>query len=139
MAESCTGGLITDRMTDVPGSSQYFERGAVSYSNDSKHTDLGVPLSLLRQHGAVSKEVAEAMAFGIRVTANVDIGISTTGIAGPTGGSPDKPVGLVWIGYSDRNQTIALRFSLGEDRRRIKERAAQAALELVRRKLLKLV
>ena len=139
VAESCTGGLITDRMTDVPGSSQYFERGAVSYSNDSKHTDLGVPLSLLRQHGAVSKEVAEAMAFGIRVTANVDIGISTTGIAGPTGGSPDKPVGLVWIGYSDRNQTIALRFSLGEDRRRIKERAAQAALELVRRKLLKLV
>lgn len=138
VAESCTGGLIADRITNVPGSSNYFERGIVSYSNESKVADLGVPLALIHHHGAVSREVAEAMAFGIRVKANADIGLSTTGIAGPTGGSAEKPVGLVWIGYSDRNGILALRFNFGDDRRRVKERASQAALELVRRKLLKL-
>jgi nicotinamide-nucleotide amidase len=138
VAESCTGGLIADRITNVPGSSNYFERGIVSYSNESKVADLGVPLALIYHHGAVSREVAEAMAFGIRVKANADIGLSTTGIAGPTGGSAEKPVGLVWIGYSDRHGTLALRFNFGDDRRRVKERASQAALELLRRKLLKL-
>jgi nicotinamide-nucleotide amidase len=138
VAESCTGGLIADRLTNVPGSSNYFERGMVTYSNDSKMAELGVPRAEIEMHGAVSREVAEAMAFGVRTKSNTDIGISTTGIAGPTGGTEDKPVGLVWIGYSDRCETIALRFVLGSDRRTFKERAAQAALDLVRRKLLKI-
>ncbi len=138
VAESCTGGLIADRLTNVPGSSAYFERGLIVYSNESKIAELGVPEGVLKSHGAVSREVAEAMAFGIRTKANVDIGLSTTGIAGPTGGTTEKPVGLVWIGYSDRNETLALKFNFGDDRRRTKERAAQAALELVRRRVLKM-
>lgn len=138
VAESCTGGLIADRLTNVPGSSDYFERGVVVYSNASKVVLLGVPPSLIEHHGAVSREVAEAMAEAIRKHANTSIGISTTGIAGPTGGSEQKPVGLVWIGYSDEQGTLALRFQLGEGRRRVKERASQAALELLRRKLLKI-
>ncbi len=136
IAESCTGGLIANRITDVPGSSAYFERSYVTYSNDSKMADLGVPSELIRRHGAVSREVAEAMARCVRLKANTDIGLSTTGIAGPTGGSPEKPVGLVWIGYSDRSVTLALKFNFGDNRQRTKERASQAALELVRRKLL---
>jgi len=138
VAESCTGGLIADRITNVSGSSNYFERGIVTYSNGSKISELGVPRSAIAQHGAVSREVAEAMAFGIRTKSNTDIGVSTTGVAGPTGGSPEKPVGLVWIGYSDKSQTIALRFNFASDRRTFKERTSQAALDLVRRKLLKL-
>jgi nicotinamide-nucleotide amidase len=86
----------------------------------------------------VSQQVAEAMAFGIRTKSNSDIGISTTGIAGPKGGSAEKPIGLVWIGYSDKDETFALKFNFGGDRRIIKERTAQAALELVRRRMLKI-
>jgi nicotinamide-nucleotide amidase len=138
VAESCTGGLITDRLTNVPGSSRYVERGYIVYSNASKVQELGVSSQLLRQHGAVSREVAEAMAFGARTKANADVGISTTGIAGPAGGTAEKPVGLVWIGYSDREETTALRFQFGNDRRRVKERASQTALDVVRRKLLKM-
>lgn len=138
VAESCTGGLIADRITDVPGSSNYFERSYVTYSNEAKSADLGVPSSLILQHGAVSREVAEAMAACVRTKSNSDIGLSTTGIAGPSGGSEEKPVGLVWIGYSDRTETLALRFNFGDNRRRTKERASQAALELLRRKLLKI-
>jgi nicotinamide-nucleotide amidase len=136
VAESCTGGLIADKITNVSGSSQYFERGVVAYSNQSKVDLLAVPEELIRAHGAVSKEVAEAMAEGVRRAARTHIGLSTTGIAGPTGGTPEKPVGLVWIGYSDAAATMAVRFQFGDERRRIKERAAQAALDLVRRKLL---
>lgn len=138
IAESCTGGLIADRITDVSGSSNYFERGLITYSNESKISELGVPAELIQQHGAVSREVAEAMASGVRAKSGVDIGLSTTGIAGPTGGSPEKPVGLVWIGYSDRRETFALKFNFGDQRRRVKERAAQTALELLRRRLLKI-
>jgi len=138
VAESCTGGLIADRITNVPGSSNYFERSYVTYSNESKLADLGIASSLLLHHGAVSREVAEAMAACARTKSNSDIGLSTTGIAGPSGGSEEKPVGLVWIGYSDRTGTLALRFNFGDNRRRTKERAAQAALELLRRKLLKI-
>ncbi|HWP82770.1 MAG TPA: competence/damage-inducible protein A [Bacteroidota bacterium] len=138
VAESCTGGLIADRITNAPGSSRYFDRALITYSNESKVEELGVPESLIRDFGAVSREVAEAMAFGVRTKSNTDIGISTTGIAGPTGGTAEKPVGLVWIGYSDKNETLALRFNFGDDRRRFKERASQAALELLRRKILKL-
>lgn len=138
VAESCTGGLLADRITNTSGSSRYFERGLVTYSNESKIYELGVPQSLIAQHGAVSREVAEAMAFGVRTKANTDIGLSTTGIAGPTGGTTEKPVGLLWIGYSDAEETLALRFDFGTDRRRFKERGAQAALELLRRRLLKI-
>lgn len=138
VAESCTGGLIADRITDISGSSVYFDRGTVTYSNKSKIELLGVPPELIDIHGAVSKEVAEAMARGVRRVAGTDIGLSTTGIAGPTGGTPEKPVGLVWIGYADASTSLALRFNFGDDRRRTKERASQAALELVRRRLLKI-
>jgi len=138
VAESCTGGLITDRITNVSGSSAYFERGVVAYSNESKTQVLGVPEELIRQHGAVSKEVAQAMASGIRSVAGTDIGLSTTGIAGPTGGTQEKPVGLVWIGYADKAGSLALRFNFGQFRLNTKNRAAQAALELVRRKLLRI-
>jgi nicotinamide-nucleotide amidase len=138
VAESCTGGLIADKITDVPGSSNYFERGIISYSNQSKIENLGVPKELIEANGAVSSEVAKAMAQGVRQVSGTDIGISTTGIAGPTGGSAEKPIGLVWIGYSDKNETLAVKFNFGDDRRRVKERAAQAALELVRRRLLKI-
>lgn len=138
VAESCTGGLLANRITNVPGSTAYFERGLICYSNDSKLSELGVPADDIGRFGAVSREVAEAMASGVRTKSNTSIGLSTTGIAGPTGGSPEKPVGLVWVGYSDQSGTIALRFNFGEGRQRIKERASQAALELVRRKLLKM-
>ncbi len=138
VSESCTGGLVADRITDVSGSSNYFQQGLVTYSNPSKVDILGVPSLLLEQHGAVSREVAEAMASSIRRVARTDIGLSTTGIAGPTGATSTKPIGLVWIGYSDAESTFATRFQFGGDRRRVKERAAQAALELLRRKLLKI-
>jgi nicotinamide-nucleotide amidase len=135
IAESCTGGLIADRITNVSGSSRYFERGIITYSNKAKIDLLGVSAALIEQHGAVSKEVAEAMAAGIRRTAGTDIGLSTTGIAGPTGGTSEKPVGLVWVGYSDHDETLALKFNFGDHRLLVKERAVQAALELVRRRV----
>ncbi len=136
VAESCTGGLIADKLTDVSGSSVYVDRAMVTYSNRSKTELLGVPEELLARVGAVSQEVAEAMASGARQKSGTDIGLSTTGIAGPTGGSAEKPVGLVWIGYSDASRTIARRYLFGEGRARVKERAAQAGLELVRRMVL---
>jgi len=136
IAESCTGGLIADRITNVPGSSKYFERGIVAYSNEAKIQILGVPEELIKNHGAVSREVAEAMAKGVREISGADIGISTTGIAGPTGATPTKPIGLIWIGYSDKNETFAKEFRFGDDRLENKQRAAQMALEILRRKLL---
>ncbi len=136
IAESCTGGLIAHRITQVSGSSRYFDRGVVAYSNRSKTDLLGVPEQLISRYGAVSAEVAKAMAQGIRTPS--DIGIATTGIAGPTGGTPDKPVGLVWIGYADAQETLAIKFHFGDHRQVTKERASSAALELLRRKLLKI-
>jgi nicotinamide-nucleotide amidase len=138
VAESCTGGMIANRITNVSGSSAYFNRAFVTYSDNSKTELLSVPKELIRAHGAVSREIAEAMAVGARANAGVDIALSTTGIAGPTGGTAEKPVGLVWIGYADANGAMALKFNFGEDRLRFKERASQAALELLRRKLLKI-
>jgi nicotinamide-nucleotide amidase len=138
VAESCTGGMIANRITNVSGSSAYFNRAFVTYSDNSKTELLSVPKEFIRAHGAVSREVAEAMAVGARANAGVDIALSTTGIAGPTGGTAEKPVGLIWIGYADANGAMALKFNLGEHRLRFKERASQAALELLRRKLLKL-
>ncbi|MDI6779897.1 MAG: competence/damage-inducible protein A [Bacteroidota bacterium] len=136
VAESCTGGLIANRITNVPGSSKYFERGIVTYSNRSKTDLLGVPENLIIKHGAVSEEVAKAMAAGIRELSKTDIGISTTGIAGPTGATPDKPLGLVWIGYADSKNLIAKKYLFGDDRVRVKIRSSQAAMELVRRIIL---
>jgi nicotinamide-nucleotide amidase len=135
-AESCTGGMIADRITNIAGASEFFLRGYITYSNLSKTEDLAVPVELLERHGAVSREVAEAMALGARKAAGSDIGLSATGIAGPTGGSDEKPVGTVWIGYSDDDATFALQFHYADNRLRFKERASQAALELLRRRLL---
>ena len=136
VAESCTGGLIADRLTNVSGSSAYVERGLVAYSNRSKIMLLGVREELIERHGAVSREVAEAMAAGVLRTAGTDIGISTTGIAGPTGGTPEKPVGMVWIGYADSRDVFAVKFMFGDVRLLVKQRASQAALELVRRRIM---
>jgi len=130
--------MIAHILTNVPGSSAYFDRGVVTYSNKSKTQILNVPAQLIEQHGAVSSEVAKEMARGIRTISGTSIGLSTTGIAGPSGGSPEKPVGLVWIGYADTEDCTALKFQFGNDRIRIKERASFAAIELVRRKLLKI-
>jgi nicotinamide-nucleotide amidase len=138
IAESCTGGLVATKITDVSGSSNYFMQGIVAYSNESKVELLGINEELIQRHGAVSKEVAEAMAQGVRRVAGTDIGISTTGIAGPTGATETKPVGLVWVGYSDTETTLAVKFNLGDGRKRVKERATQATLEVLRRKLLKI-
>lgn len=138
VAESCTGGLIAHRITNVPGSSKYFMRGFVTYSNASKVEELGIADELLEHHGAVSKEVAESMAVGAREKAGTDIALSCTGIAGPSGGTDEKPVGLCFIGYSDKQTSSALRFNFGDHRIRFKDRASQAALELLRRKILKI-
>lgn len=102
-AESCTGGLIAASCTEIPGSSQWFDRGYVTYTNQAKHDMLGVPLELIEKHGAVSKEVVEAMALGAfqKSGGKNRIAISVSGIAGPDGGTPEKPVGTVWIGYAD--------------------------------------
>ena len=126
--------MIGHRLTQISGSSEYFFEGAVTYSNAAKHKRLGVPEDLLKNHGAVSEEVALAMAEGIRVSAGADIGLSVTGIAGPTGGTDQKPVGLTFIAVSDAAHSEC-RFIFHQDRGRNKERAAQAALDLLRRHL----
>ena len=136
VAESCTGGQIAGRITDVAGSSAYFERGIVAYSNRSKVDLLGVREEVLHRAGAVSKDVAEAMAEGVRARAGTTFGLSTTGIAGPAGGTAQKPVGLVWIGVADAEGAIASKFTFAGSRTLIKERASQAALELLRRRIL---
>ncbi len=137
VAESCTGGLIGMRLTEVAGSSAYFLEGAVTYSNEAKIRTLNVPADILEQHGAVSGETAEAMAKGIREKADSDYGISVTGIAGPGGGSDEKPVGTVFIGYSDRTRTKSITFTLPGDRNLIRWRSSQAALDYLRRQILK--
>ena len=132
VAESCTGGLIGHRLTNVSGSSEYFLEGAVTYSNEAKQARLGVDPSLIQTHGAVSEEVASAMAEGIRQHAGSDFGLAVTGIAGPTGGTPDKPVGLTYIAVTGVQGTRCEKFRFHQDRVRNKERAAQAALNLLR-------
>lgn len=132
VAESCTGGLIGHRLTQISGSSDYFLEGAVTYSNQAKNKRLGVKKELLEKHGAVSREVALAMAAGIRETAATDLGLSVTGIAGPTGGTKQKPVGLTFIAVSDGRKSDCQQFTFHQDRMRNKERAAQAALNLLR-------
>jgi nicotinamide-nucleotide amidase len=136
VAESCTGGLIAQRLTEVPGSSNYFMEGVVSYSNDAKVRLLGVPSDLIAEYGAVSAPVAEAMAEGVRERAGTDFGLSVTGIAGPGGGTQDKPVGLVFIALSDDAHTEHRKLLLPGDRQLIRWRASQAALDLLRRRLI---
>jgi len=137
LAESCTGGLIAQRLTEISGSSKYFIEGVVAYANEAKIRSLNVPAELIETRGAVSAEVAEAMAKGMRERAKTDYAVSLTGIAGPTGGSEEKPVGLVFIGYSDENETRSFKTILPGDRELVRWRASQAALEYLRRKILK--
>jgi len=134
-AESCTGGLISNRITDVPGSSRIFMEGVVSYSNRSKTLELNVRQAMLKKYGAVSSQVAVEMARGIRKKADVDIGIGITGIAGPSGGTKAKPAGLVYIALSRKNGTICRKFVFLGSRKEVKHQAAQAALNLVRLQL----
>lgn len=138
VAESCTGGLIGHRLTQVPGSSAYLDRVAVCYSNRAKTELLGVPEALIRRHGAVSTAVAAAMARGVRVRSGAGIGLSVTGIAGPAGGTEQKPVGLVYIGLDARRShgvhggSVTKEFRFHGTRDAIKLRASQAALNLLR-------
>lgn len=136
VAESCTGGLIAQRLTDVPGSSKYFIEGVVAYSNDAKTRTLGVEPVLLLEHGAVSAPVAEAMAEGIRKRSHTDFGLAITGIAGPGGGSEEKPVGLVYIALANDAQTEHRKIIIPGDRQLIRWRASQAALDLLRKRLI---
>jgi PncC family amidohydrolase len=129
IAESCTGGLICDRITDVPGSSDYFEGGMVNYSNESKARHLGVPLNDIKKYGAVSPQVAKKMAQGVRRAFNTTFGLSTTGVAGPTGGTKRSPIGRVFIGISNGKRSWVRKLDLKGSRREIKEKAAERSLE----------
>ena len=133
LAESCTGGFIGHRLTEVAGSSAYVDRGVTCYSNQSKIELVGVPSSVLKQYGAVSGPVAKAMAEGIRSGSGADLGLSVTGIAGPGGGTRSKPVGLVYVGLSVPRQSLTKAFRFHGDRKTVKLRASQAALDVLRR------
>jgi nicotinamide-nucleotide amidase len=135
VAESCTGGLLAKLLTDVPGSSKYFTCGWITYSNQAKTSELGVHADLIREHGAVSEQVARAMAMGARNKAGTNYAIGITGIAGPTGGTEQKPVGLVYIGVDSDNGCYTEQFLLSGNRRFIRLRAAQNVLNLLRLKL----
>ncbi len=136
VAESCTGGMIGALITNISGSSEYFERGVVTYSNRAKTELLGVPAELIERHGAVSSEVAAAMATGIRERAGTDIGLSVTGVAGPGGGTEQKPVGLVYIGLAGSRGVRTAEYRFLGDREQIRRRSAQMALDMVRRYLI---
>ena len=139
LAESCTGGLLAKRITDMAGSSAYFVEGFVTYSNRSKQRLLGVPHGLLIKHGAVSGPVARAMAEGVRKMAGSDYGLSVTGIAGPDGGTQEKPVGLVFVGLSTEDGTTAERLdfsAFGRSREAVRERSANKAFDLLRRRII---
>ena len=136
VAESCTGGLLAQRLTSVPGSSKYFIEGVVTYANDAKTRALGVKPILLMEYGAVSGPVAEAMAEGMRHRAETDFALSITGIAGPDGGTEEKPVGTVFIALASEVKTEHRKFTLPGDRNLVRWRASQAALDMLRRRLL---
>ncbi len=135
VAESLTGGLIAHRITQVPGASRYFDMGFVTYSNEAKTELLGVPPELLPRVGAVSEEVARAMAAGARLRAGSDLAVAVTGIAGPTGATKEKPVGLVYVGLATADDVRAERFQFPGDRRYVKRWTSQTALNLVRLEL----
>lgn len=136
VAESCTGGLISQRITSISGSSRYFVGGAITYSNDLKSSFAGVPPLMIQAHGAVSREVATAMAEGIRHDCNATIGVAVTGVAGPTGGTEEKPVGLVFHALHDGHRTDVIERKFMGDRDRIRRWAAQQALDMVRKHLI---
>jgi nicotinamide-nucleotide amidase len=135
VAESCSGGLLAERLTRNSGSSNFFLGGAVCYSNALKTSLAGVPATLIEEHGAVSQPVAQAMAEGIRARTGASLGVGITGIAGPTGGSPEKPVGLVFIGLADERGTQVREFRFPGNRSRVRQWAAQMALEMIRRRV----
>ncbi len=136
VAESCTGGYVAHTLTNVPGSSDWMAGGVVAYANRAKVDALGVSQEALRRHGAVSENVAAQMADGVRRRLGADVGLSTTGVAGPSGGTPEKPVGTVWIGYADAAGASARRLQLVQDRLLNKRLAAAALLDHARKKLL---
>ncbi len=130
VAESCTGGMLGHLITNVPGSSSYFSGGVIAYSNEVKMEILGVSAKTLKSAGAVSNKTVLEMARGVRAALNTDIGLSVSGIAGPDGGTDDKPVGTVWIGISTMIMENAEMFLFSGDRQKVKEQAAQSALQI---------
>jgi nicotinamide-nucleotide amidase len=135
-AESCTGGLIAAACTSVSGSSDWFERGVVSYSNQAKSELLGVPAELIARHGAVSGEVVAAMADGALARSRAQLALAVTGVAGPTGGSPGKPVGTVWLGLAMRDRATATRLlQLRGDRAAVRRQTVLHALQMLNRQL----
>ena len=134
-AESCTGGLIAQKITSVPGASECFDCGVVTYSNEQKHNLLGVSNETLKKYGAVSEQTALEMCKGVKNLANADFGISVTGIAGPGGGSPQKPVGTVWIGICGENIHKAEKFIFDGDRTQVREQTANTAMEMVEKEI----
>jgi len=138
IAESCTGGLISHRLTNIPGSSRYFRLGIVAYCNEAKKSILNVPNSLIRNKGAVSKEVAISIARGILKLSKTDISLGITGIAGPSGAGKTKPVGLVFIALTHRNKVVCERYHFKGRRLSIKKQASEAALNLLKNFIKKL-
>lgn len=136
-AESCTGGTIAQLITSIAGSSRYFKGAVVSYANEVKTNQLGVPKATINQQGAVSREVVEAMAAGVRKNLQTDFSLAVSGIAGPDGGTAEKPVGTVWIALADKKGVLSQRFHFGEHRGRNIRRSALAALNLLRLELIK--
>jgi nicotinamide-nucleotide amidase len=131
-AESCTGGLLAKMLTDIPGSSDFFKTGFITYSNQAKHELLGVPMELINEHGAVSEPVVLAMAQAARERGHADFALAISGIAGPSGGSPTKPVGTVCIALSHRDGTSARTFLFPGDREFVRDRSAKMALSMLR-------
>lgn len=131
LAESCTGGLVASRITDVPGSSAYFMAGFVTYSNEAKTRLLSVPDRIIARHGAVSNIVAERMAKGVLAVTGVDIGVSITGIAGPAGGSSEKPAGTVFIGLATKKEVFVRKFLFSGNRREVRKRSSEEALTML--------
>ena len=127
LAESCTGGLVCATLTELAGSSEWFERGYITYSNEAKTECLNVSAQLIQSHGAVSEQVAKAMAEGARIHSRSDVAISITGIAGPTGGSAEKPVGTVCFGWATDNQTLTKTMCFDGDRQAVRQQATEFA------------
>lgn len=136
VAESCTGGLVASRITDVSGSSDYMLGGVVAYANEIKQRVLGVSAEVLAEHGAVSEPTARAMAVGVRELFGADFGVSTTGIAGPTGGTGEKPVGLVYVAVADAGGVVCARMNWPATREQFKHRVSQTALNMLRKRVL---
>jgi nicotinamide-nucleotide amidase len=136
IAESCTGGLICDRITDITGSSDYFEGGVVTYSNESKAKYLEITLNYIKRYGAVSPQVARKMAQGVRKAFGTTFGLSTTGVAGPTGGTKRAPIGRVFIGLANGRKTWVRREDLRGSRKEIKRKASEKALQFFYERLI---